>query len=241
MSSAFDPFNLLILAVAVVVLWRLRSVLGTRTGHERRYDPYSPAETAEKKPPLAGGDDNVISMPSRKPSEPLSDAAEAERVPAWKGVAEPGTPLAEGLEKIAEADSEFEAAGFLEGAKGAYEMVVAAFAEGDRKTLKPLLSRDVYDGFSEAIGRREQAGETLDTKLVGIEKTELVDAELHGRRANVTVRFTSKMITATRDRQGEVIEGDATRIREVTDVWTFERDVTSRDPNWTLITTEETA
>ncbi len=240
MNSAFDPLNILILAVAVVVLWRLRSVLGTRTGHERRYDPFSPAETREKKADI-GTDDKVIPMPGRKPVDAQRQTEEeAERRPVWKGVAEEGSALANGLAEIGKADQKFNPSEFLEGARIAYEMVITAFAEGNREALRPLLSREVFEGFSDAITRREEEGETLESKLVGIDKAEIVQAGLSVRRASVTVKFQSQTITATRNRAGEVIDGDPTHIRDMTDVWTFEREVTSSDPNWWLAATEET-
>jgi predicted lipid-binding transport protein (Tim44 family) len=122
----------------------------------------------------------------------------------------------------------------------AYEMIVMAFAQGDRKVLKPLLSRDVYEGFANAIAEREKATETVETQIVGIEKAEIMAADLHGRRASITIRFLSQMITARRNSDGEVIEGDERAIQDITDVWTFDRDVTARDPNWRLVATEET-
>lgn len=239
MNQVFDPLNLLILAVAVVILLRLRSVLGTRTGHERRYDPYSATESTDQGRSAA---DKVIPLPGAKHTEAANVPGSTEpREPIWKDFAEEGSALAKGLDRIAAADQSFDVRAFLDGAKMAYEMIVTAFAEGDRKSLKPLLSRDVYDGFAEAISRREQAGETLETQLVGIDKADVVAANLHGRRANITVRFSSQMITATRNRDGEVIDGDPRSVRDVTDVWTFERDVTADNPNWRLIATEETA
>lgn len=241
MNSAFDPLNILILAVAVVVLWRLRSVLGTRTGHERRYDPFSTAEPQDKKPTLGSGDDKVIPMPGRQPVDAqLPPDEEREERPVWKGVAEEGSPLAAGLEAVARADPDFNPSEFLEGARIAYEMIVTAFAEGNRDTLRPLLARDVYEGFEEAIRLREEHGEVFDYKLVGIDKAQMVRAGVSGKRASVTLRFQSQVITATRGHDGEVVDGDPTHIREVTDVWTFERDVTSSDPNWWLAATEET-
>ncbi|MGE0211695.1 MAG: Tim44/TimA family putative adaptor protein [Parvibaculaceae bacterium] len=240
MSSAFDPLNLIILAVAVVVLWRLRSVLGTRTGHERRYDPFPPAETGDKRS-LPTGEDKVIPMPGRKPAEAPRPVAEAEPEPVWKGVAPEGSALAQGLEAIAAEDPEFKPREFLEGAKIAYEMIVTAFAEGDLKALKSLLTPVVYEGFEDAIAAREKAGETLESKLVGIDGTEIVGAALDGRRASVTVKFRSQTIRATRDAKGEVIDGDPLHVDAMTDVWTFERDIRSSDPNWSLADTEETA
>jgi len=115
---------------------------------------------------------------------------------------------------------------------------VQAFAEGDKKALKPLLSREVFDGFSGVIDARQRNGETLESKFVGLDNSEIVSAELAGRKGSVTVRFIADLISATRNRAGEVIDGDAVKVRRITDVWTFERDVSSRDPNWRLISTE---
>jgi len=233
MSRPFDPLNLLILGIAVVLLFKLRSVLGTRTGNERRYDPVQ----REQQPELRR-DDNVIHIPGREPVKNDSDSATEDGAPIWQGYAEPGSALAGGLEKIAAADPGFSPRSFLEGARIAYEMVVQAFAEGDKKALKPLLSREVFDGFSGAIDIRQKNGETLESKFVGIDNSEIVAAELAGRKASVTVRFIADLISATRNRAGEVIDGDAVKVRQITDVWTFERDVSSRDPNWRLVSTE---
>jgi predicted lipid-binding transport protein (Tim44 family) len=239
MNQAFDPLNLLILAIAVVVFLRLRSVLGKRTGHERPpLDPYAAKRQAEAKD--APG--NVINLPQRddRPAEPAAPA-EPSSAPVWTGLAEEGSSLARGLEKIAAADRSFSPRAFLDGAKMAYEMIVQAFAAGDRPTLRNLLSREVLDGFLAAIDAREKAGNKLESRFVGIDKAELAAADLKGKRASVTVKFVSELISATRDRAGEVIEGDPQQIREITDVWTFERDVSSRDPNWKLAATEVSA
>jgi predicted lipid-binding transport protein (Tim44 family) len=234
MSQPFDPLNLLILGIAVVLLFKLRSVLGTRTGNERRYDP---VQRDQQQTDLRR-EDNVIHMPGREPARSDGDNAGEEGAPIWQGYAEPGSPAAGGLEKIAGADPSFSPRSFLEGARIAYEMIVSAFAEGDKKALKPLLSREVYDGFAAAIDSRQKNGETLESKFVGIDNSQIVAAELAGKKANVTVRFIADLIAATRSRAGEVVDGDATRVRQITDVWTFERDVSSRDPNWRLISTE---
>jgi predicted lipid-binding transport protein (Tim44 family) len=235
MNQVFDPLNLLILAVAVVILLRLRSVLGTRTGHERPYDPYA-TEASEK---ARRADGKVIPLPGTKPAEEIY-AADKGTDPVWQGVAEEGSKLAKGLDKIAHADHSFDVKDFLEGAKMAYEMIVTSFAQGDRKQLKPLLSKDVFEGFADAIAEREKAGETIETQIVGIDKADIVAAALQGRRASITVKFLSQMITVKRNSEGEVIDGDERAVQPITDVWTFDRDVTSRDPNWRLVATEET-
>lgn len=236
MSQPFDPLNLLILGIAVVLLFKLRNVLGTRTGNERRYDPVQRQE--QQADPRR--DDNVIHIPGREVRGDADSAAEA-ATPVWQGYAEAGSPLAGGIEKIAAVDPGFSPRSFLEGARIAYEMIVQAFADGDKKALKPLLSREVFDGFSAAIDTRQRNGETLESKFVGIDNSKIVAAELAGKKASVTVRFISDLIAATRNRAGEVIDGDVAKVRQITDVWTFERDVASRDPNWRLVSTEGVA
>lgn len=236
MSQPFDPLNLLILGIAVVLLFKLRNVLGTRTGNERRYDPVQRQE--QQADPRR--DDNVIHIPGREVRGDADSAAEA-ATPVWEGYAEAGSPLAGGIEKIAAVDPGFSPRSFLEGARIAYEMIVQAFADGDKKALKPLLSREVFDGFSAAIDTRQRNGETLESKFVGIDNSKIVAAELAGKKASVTVRFISDLIAATRNRAGDVIDGDAAKVRRITDVWTFERDVASRDPNWRLVSTEGVA
>jgi predicted lipid-binding transport protein (Tim44 family) len=101
-----------------------------------------------------------------------------------------------------------------------------------------LLSREVYEGFEAAIRERENKGETIESKFVSLDNAEITGAELRGNTAQVTVRFVSQLISVTRDRNGNVVEGSPDKITEVTDVWTFARDLTSRDPNWKLVATE---
>ena len=151
---------------------------------------------------------------------------------------QPGTPLHDGLVAIASASPDFNAEQFLSGAKAAYEMVVTAFAEGDRVTLKNLLAPDVNEGFVAAIAERESKGQKAELTIVGIEEAKITAAELEGRTARISVRFAAELISATRDNNGQVVEGDATEAQTIRDVWTFARDVSSRDPNWKLVATE---
>jgi predicted lipid-binding transport protein (Tim44 family) len=233
MNQAFDPLNLLLLAVAVVVFLRLRSVLGRRTGTER-----PPLDTTKlgRKPEAQG---NVITLPPRDPPPARPSDPEEEIPPVWKGYAEEGSQLAQAFEQIAAADPSFSPKDFLSGAKPAYEMIVTAFAEGDKPSLKTLLSKDVFEGFATAIDSRERSGEKLESRFVGIDKAEIAAASLIAKRASITVNFLSQLISATRNRAGEVIDGDPAQIREVNDVWTFERDTSSNDPNWKLVATED--
>lgn len=235
MRDVFDIYTIIFLALAVFIFLRLRSVLGQRTGRERPpYDPYSVREPARPAP------EKVVALPNRtpeaaaqKPAEPIAPAGER-----WKGVAEAGTPLAAGLDAIVAADAGFDHKHFLTGARAAYEMIVNAFAEGDRRTLKNLLSREVYEGFEAAISEREKRGETVENRFVSIDSADITAAELRGRAAQLTVRFQSKLVTATHDKDGNVIDGSAEKVTDVTDVWTFARDPSSRDPNWKLVATE---
>jgi predicted lipid-binding transport protein (Tim44 family) len=227
----FDIYTIIFLALAVFIFFRLRSVLGQRTGAERPpIDPYAGRDRAS-------GDTSgkVVTLPTRQSEPPsIAPAPPAER---WKGIAEAGTPVAAGLDAILARDTGFDAKHFVAGAKGAYEMIVSAFAEGDRKTLKQFLSKEVYDGFEGALREREQRGEKVETRFVSIDKADVIGAEVRGNMAQLTLRFVSQLISATRDRAGDVIEGSAERVTGMTDEWTFARDVTSRDPNWKLVAT----
>ena len=150
---------------------------------------------------------------------------------------ETGEPLT-GLALLKARDPSFDVSGFLNGARAAYDMIVTAFAAGDRRQLKNLLGREVYDGFEAAIKDREQRGETVESRFVSIDSADLIGAEVRGKTAQVTVRFHSQLVSVTRDKQGAVIDGNPDKVTDVTDVWTFARDVASRDPNWKLVATE---
>ena len=226
----FLDFGTLIFIVAAVFIFlRLRSVLGTRTGNEKPpYNPYVKRDAADKQ---ANEGDNVVALPRRK-----TDASEA--FADLDAVAPAGTPFNVALRSIREKDASFSPASFMEGAKLAYEMIVLAFADGDRKTLKNLLSKEVNDGFAAALDAREKRGEKVQSSFVGIKSIKIVDAEIKGSEANLTLRIASEIITATIGKDGAVIEGDPETVTEVTDVWTFARDLKSRDPNWKLSATE---
>jgi predicted lipid-binding transport protein (Tim44 family) len=236
-ALVFDIYTIIFLALAIFIFARLRNVLGQRTGRERPpYDPYSARDTA--KAPAAR--DKIVPLPGRtaEPAPRTDLDASTPAADRWAGIAAPGSALAGGLDEIARADREFDARHFLAGARTAYEMIVTAFAEGDRRTLKNLLAKDVFDGFASAITERENRGETMESRFVAIDKAEITGAEVKGRSAQVTIRFVSQLISATRDRKGEVVEGSPDRVTDVTDIWTFAREVGSRDPNWKLIATE---
>ena len=142
------------------------------------------------------------------------------------------------MTQIKLADGRFDAADFVEKAKDAFEYIVMNFAEGEAGKLKPLLSKEVFEGFSSAIKERERKGETLETNLVRVKDAVLLEASMSGRTASITLKYTTEQINVTRDKDGEVVDGDPDRISEVVDVWTYERNARSSDPNWALAATE---
>lgn len=233
MQETLDITTLIFLALAVFVIWRLRSVLGQKTGHEQ-----PPQEPFRRGAPQSSrtesqAEDNVVRLPGADQAEQRLAAADR-----WKGIAQPGSSVADGLDDIVRQEPDFDPRGFLEGSKMAYEMIVSAFATGDRETLKGLLAKDVYEGFEQAISEREERGETAETTFVAIDKAEIVEAEVKNRVAQVTVKIVSELITVTRDGEGNVVDGSPDAVVDVTDVWTFARTLGSNDPTWHLVATE---
>ena len=229
----FDTSTLIFAAVAIFFVWKLRSVLGEKTGQEGRRPEPAREDRADRKPATPGEADNVIRLPGA-----ANGAAEAEPADRWAGVAERGGKTWAGLEAIAGRDPSFAAKPFLDGARAAYEMIVTAFAAGDRKTLKTLLATDVYESFTQAIVQRESREEKMTTTFVSFDKTAIADAQLRGAVAQVTVRFVSKLVNMTTGKAGQPIDDMQGKVSDSSDVWTFSSDVSSRDPNWRLIATE---
>lgn len=231
--GSFDFVTFFFFVAAVIIFIQLRSVLGKRTGHEQR-PPLDQMARRDDAQAAEGMDDpKVVTLPRRG-----RENAEPDTFAAVDAYAEPGSELNEGLREVVTADPSFLPREFIGGATSAYEMIVTAYAEGDRKTLKGLLSREVYEGFVAAIDEREARGETVRSNFVGIEKAAIIQAEMKGPEANITLRIISQLISATLDKDGEVVEGDLVEVADVNDVWTFARDTRSRDPNWRLIATE---
>jgi predicted lipid-binding transport protein (Tim44 family) len=209
--------------VAAFLILRLRSVLGRRTGNEPRHDPV--LRRAEAPTDKIGDNvaDKVVSLGSRsaRARPPVASAPPADAVAA-------------GLESIAGADPGFDPGQFLEGARAAFEMIVGAFAAGDKARLRPLLSDAVYAPFSAAIDERAAAGETLETRTIGLKGLDIVEAGLTGRTARITIKFISDQINVLRAHDGSVVDGDPDHPVEKTDFWSFARDTQSTDPNWVL-------
>ncbi|TBN11472.1 Tim44/TimA family putative adaptor protein [Agrobacterium cavarae] len=226
-----DFITLFFLVAAVLIFLQLRSVLGRRTGNEKPpFDPFSAREAAK----VPVDDNKVVTLPKRGETE-------ENRFAAVDAVAAPGTALNDSLRQLVETDPSFQPKEFLNGARMAYEMIVMAFADGDRDTLKNLLSKDVYDGFDAAITEREKRGEVVKSTFVGIERIEMTQAAIRDSEEQITLRIISQLISATYDKDGKLVDGDAENVSEVDDIWTFSRDIRSRDPNWKLIATESEA
>lgn len=201
----------LIASAAVFILFRLYMVLGRRTGHER-----PPQESYRL------GTDPAAAAP-----KPLSHISPDR----------PTDPVASGLFDIAIADRGFDKDKFLNGARAAYEMILTAFAAGDRATLKPLLNDEVFGAFDAVIRHREETGQKASLTLVGFTDVKIIAASLKGPIAEVTLAYGTQLISATTKADGTVVDGDPKSVQSVTDVWSFTRDVRARDPNWTLVAT----
>lgn len=202
--------------VAAFLVFRLRSVLGRRMGHERDQKANGDASSRADQ---SASDENVIPMPGKRLS---SD------------------PLERSLAEIGRADRSFDVDSFTTGARTAFELIVNAFANGDRDTLRSLTSNDVYTTLDEEMRRREDAGETFESTLVRIKDARIIGANLQGSMARVTLRFESEQINVVRDAEGHAVQGQHGVIEPVTDVWTFARDVSASDPNWTLVEIQDT-
>ncbi|RWX74579.1 calcium-binding protein [Neorhizobium lilium] len=225
-----DFITLFFLVAAVLIFFQLRSVLGRRTGNEKPpADTLSTRDTAKVPSP---DESKVVTLPRR------DGADDDQRLADIDSFAKPATPLNGALRGLVKSDPTFRPREFLNGVRMAYEMIVMAFADGDRKTLKNLLSKEVYDGFEAAIAEREKRGEVVKSTFVGIDKADLTQIVMKDSEAQVTVRIVSQLISATFDKAGALIDGDQEAVAEVTDIWTFSRDIHSRDPNWKLIATE---
>ncbi|WP_164730478.1 Tim44/TimA family putative adaptor protein [Pelagibacterium montanilacus] len=237
MGEFLDFPTIIVIIVAIVVLLRLRSVLGTRTGNER---PPSPRyENISRK--REDKDDTVVQMPTRKPQPDDADAErfQRKREAEIEKFSNGDEAIARGLSDIAEADPAFSPKQFIEGAKSAYEMIVTAFAAGDRKTLKMLLDKEVYDSFEAAIAEREAAGQTVEFTFVGLNNIVFTEVELDKRNAVVSLRIDAEVVSVTHDAQGEVLEGTPGQVVPIADEWTFMRNTRARDPNWKLVATDD--
>lgn len=240
MGGGLQFLDILIFAgIAIFLVWKLRSVLGKRIGHEqesaRRYsDIFAKRDKAANDASRTAGD-KVIALPDRRTDAPPA----ADPIAATEAAtASPATPLDAGIARLRAVDPSFTPEGFVAGARAAFEMIVGAYAAGDLGTLKPLLSPEVFERFKGAVEQRRRAGEKLETTLVGIRSAEILEADLADKLASVAVKFVSEQVNVTRDASGKVVDGDPAKVATVTDIWTFQRNVRTRDPNWVLIATD---
>ncbi|MGH6990852.1 MAG: Tim44/TimA family putative adaptor protein [Stellaceae bacterium] len=219
MGGDYQILEILVFAViAGILVFRLRSVLGRRTGNERRRDfPFGPPSGSAPPPPRTANP-----PPGNMPTRPrLAVISEGEAIPHNVAAEGPG----------------FDRAGFVNGAKNAFGLIVEAFAAGDRARLQPLLSPDVFRSFADAIAARERAKETQETKIVAINSADIAEDRAEGGTALVTVKFVSDQVSVTRGADGAVLDGDPDHPVEHTDLWTFSRPARSPDPNWVLVAT----
>ncbi|HET7709016.1 MAG TPA: Tim44/TimA family putative adaptor protein [Sphingomicrobium sp.] len=206
--------------IALFIGLRLYSVLGERTGHEQQ-------------PILKPADPEAVIEPrAAHPANPPSTASDSSDM-AFLPLAGPG------VRALLAADPTFDVARFLEGGKAAYKMILEAFWKGDLDAIRPHVDQHVYDAFAAAVAEREKAGLTLDNRLVVIEQAVIAEATLDKSVAVVTVRFEADIAAVTRNRDGEVVAGSLSDAVQTRDLWTFRRDIASRDPNWLLIETDE--
>ena len=214
------PIDLILFAmVAAFLVLRLRSVLGKRQGFER--------------PPATPG---VPESRAARADGVVEDMASAKRGAAKRNIPSQQSPAGEGITRIIGLDPAFEPNGFLDGAEGAFRMIVAAFAQGDRQTLRALLSDETYSGFEQAVTGRETAGESQRTEIRSMHEFGIEAAQLNGSVADVTVRFVSDQVNLTSGKDGEIVAG-SDAITEVIDIWTFQRDLGAKDPTWKLMAT----
>ena len=216
---------LLFAMVAAFLVLRLRSVLGKRTGHQQsKQDPVSEQkhEKSEKS--------KVVEIPNNSHEKTSQEDVVISDE-------ESDDPILHGVKKIKSADSSFDLSEFSEGARGAFGMIVQAFAEGDIETLQSFLSEDVFENFSLAIEEREEREETLETAIIEVDVAEVIEADMDGQNALITMKFVSEQVNLTRDSEDRIIDGVPNTVTKITDIWMFSRDTTSNDPNWRLVET----
>ncbi len=216
---------LLFAMVAAFLVLRLRSVLGKRTGNQR-----SKEDVVSEPKQEGSGKSEVVEFPNNS-----KEQSSPEDLPVLDKKTD--DPILEGVNKIKAADASFDLSEFSEGARGAFEIIVQAFAEGDIETLQSFLSDDVFEDFNAAIEEREQREETLETAITSIDTAEVIEAGIEGQNALVTMKFVSEQVNLTRDAEDRIIDGVPNTVTKITDIWMFSRDTKSHDPNWRLVET----
>ena len=234
MNNGFQFFDIILFAmIAIFLILRLRGALGRRDGHQGDFPDILRKPSKKNKNKKESNkdykEDNVVVIDKKNPKDNLNKNEE--------NILEELSPIQSGINSISRADSDFDETEFISGARIAFEYILGAYASGDAKALKPLLSPEVFEDFNHSINEREQAGQKMEETLIGISIAELIEAEMEGPIAQITVKFVSDQIHALSDSDGKLVEGDPDKIVSVTDLWTFSRDTRSRDPNWLLAAT----
>ena len=213
MSDGFAFFDIIIFAMlAIYLVFQLRRVLGRKTGMEK---PPTNEFTEENEP--TSQHENIIPLNSKNQDEAVS---------------------ASGITKLRQLDTSFNEKEFISGSRAAFSWIVSAFADGDAVKLEPLLGPKLFKSFEQAIQERADAGEKLETKIVSIKSAQIDEVSVESNTAAVTVEFISDQIKVMRDSEENIVDGDPDTIESLTDLWTFNRDVTSPNPNWILTRTE---
>jgi predicted lipid-binding transport protein (Tim44 family) len=216
MSDGFAFFDIIIFAMlAIYLVFQLRRVLGRKTGVEK---PTANEFSEEKE--QTSQDGTIV---------PLNRAGQEE------------IDSTSGITKLRQLDASFNEKEFISGSRSAFSWIVAAFADGDTIKLEPLLGPKLFESFKQAIVERTAAGEKLETNIITIKSAQINGVAVEGHTATVTVEFISDQIKVLRDSQENIIDGDADTIENLTDLWTFNRDITSANPNWILTRTETPA
>lgn len=233
-SPGLQYFDIILFAlIAVFLVLRLRSTLGRRNGEEKQgpTDVFGRRSHEDDSKGATNGaaqpTDNVYRLPDADKVVGKDEATVAVDSSAFSV-----------LQQIQKADPDFTQQDFLNGARMAFEMIVEYFAKGDKDGLNPLLSAEVYKNFAAAIDARAEKGEREETTLVGIKSATIHDASLEGRTAYITIKFVSEEVSVILNNEGDVISGDPNQVVEAEDLWTFARNIESRDPNWQLVATE---
>jgi predicted lipid-binding transport protein (Tim44 family) len=213
---SLDPVTIIFAALAVFVVWKLRSVLGERSGFEQPPGPQA--------------------FPGAAPAQPAPAVDDAR----WTDFAERGGKVWSGLDELAQAQPGFDPRAFLDGAKEAYKMVVQAFSAGDEATLRGLTSDEVFGSFKAALADRAAKGETLKTTFVTFNDVKIAAVSVDQVGARISVRFDAEFVSSTMDRSGALVEGDPEKPSSIVDIWTFGRRHDASGPNWTLFATSPT-
>ena len=210
MGNPFDPFNLILFLIAVVGFIRLRMILGRRTGNE---DPLRQNKYASR----VSADIESLTKPKEKKSLKTK-----EDILLFLSSEIPG----------------FNTESFLDGASNAYEMILKNYADGNLKTIKNIISKDVYDGFNEAIKERKSKNKRLVNELIAFDKSDIIDAKIERKNVLLTVEFYSRIITYVLDENDQIIEGSKDNPISVIDQWTFKKALKDKSPSWQLISTQ---